>query len=125
MGHTEFLRAAKKSPYLVEYVNEFLNRDNEERAMSQCLDYDIGQIVSAKNPELGRALTAVIQECKANLWADEHREQLLSAIEKIEDTRLLDFMQNEKLGRAHDDLRRMISRAWLKYGNTKVGSMPN
>jgi hypothetical protein len=72
--------------------------------------FDYSEMSSFRDPALMMVLAKMVKEADLTIWAYTHRAELNEAIKKVKDRRLLKFMQDESISRAHEDLRRSFTR---------------
>lgn len=68
------------------------------------------EIGSCRDPDLMTILVEMVKEAELIIWAHTHRLALSEAMKKVKDGRLLKFMQDASMTRAHEDLRRSFTR---------------
>ena len=66
---------------------------------------------SAPTTPIADAMEKLIACYQGELWAIENCERLLKAKQEVNDKRLLEFLKENSMQRAHDDLDRAYSRA--------------
>jgi len=113
--------------YFLDRIEELMREEKLKETIKQIDDMKLLQFGEVSDPQFLRAVAAILSEVEAIIWAHKNRAVLREAIEKIKDSRLLNFMQSSQLSRAHDDMRRAFSKtldelrthlAWKRHMKT-------
>ena len=87
-----------------------LDQSAIQNAIVNISGFDYLELSSRRDPVLMIVLAEMVEEADLTIWAYTHRVALNEAIKKVKDARLLKFMQDESISRAHEDLRRSFTR---------------
>ena len=113
--------------YFLDRIEELMREEKLKETIKQIDDMKLLQFGEVSDPQFLRAVVAILSEAEAIIWAHKNRAVLREAIEKIKDSRLLNFMQSSQLSRTHDDMRRAFSKtldelrthlAWKRHMKT-------
>ena len=97
------------SPFKREVMRR-LDQSAIQNAIVNISGFDYLELSSSRDPALMMVLAEIVKETDLTIWAYTHRKELNEAIKKVKDGRLLKFMQDESISRAHEDLRRSFTR---------------
>lgn len=81
-----------------------------KNAMTNISGLYFPEIGSCRDPDLMMILGEMAKEAELIIWAHTHQTVLNEAIKKVKDGRLLKFMQDASMTRAHEDLRRSFTK---------------
>jgi hypothetical protein len=107
---SEFAEIIQEDSSFKREVMSRLDKSAIKNIIVNISGFDYPELSTRRDPVLMMVLADMVKATDLTIWAYTYRKELSEAIKKVKDGRLLKFMQDESISRAHEDLRRSFTR---------------